>query len=330
MFAAETEGQMKLAELIKDAKKIGIAGHIRPDGDCVGSVLGLYNYITDNYNGVEVHAYLEPPSKKLSYLANFDKIEHQIQDANFDLFIAVDLGDLERMGVAGEMYQLTPETINIDHHVTNGYYAKVNHVRPQVGSACEVIYDMLDEDKISKNTAEALYTGMVHDTGVFKYSSTTQHTMEVAGKLLGRGLDSQKIIDEGFYEKSYVQNQVLGRALLESMLVLDGKCIVSYFTKKEMDFYGVTPSDMSGIVEQLRLTSGVECAIFLYEVKTMEYKISFRSKNWLNVNEIAEYFGGGGHKRAAGCNFKGDVHDAINNCLLRIDEQMKAAGRKDV
>ena len=177
--------------------------------------------------------------------------------------------------------------------------------------------------KISKNTAEAIYTGIVHDTGVFKYSSTTEHTMIIAGKLLGRGLDSQKIIDQGFYEKSYIQNQILGRALLESMIVLNGQCILSYLTKKDLDFYGVMSQEMGGIVEQLRLTSGVECAIFLYEINSMEFKISLRSKTCVNVNEVAEYFGGGGHKRAAGCTIKGDVHDAINNILLRIDKQIK-------
>ena len=90
-----------------------------------------------------------------------------------------------------------------------------------------------------------------------------------------------------------------------------------------MDFYGITPNELGGVVEQLRLTSGVECAIFLYEVEYMDFKISLRSKKYLNVNEIAEYFGGGGHKRAAGCTFKGTVHDAINNILQRIDEQLK-------
>lgn len=321
---------MKLAEIIKDAKKIAIAGHIRPDGDCVGAALGIYNYIADNYRDVEVHVYLEQPSPKLSYLANFEKIENEVKDTDFDLFIAVDLGDTERMGVAYDEFVKTENTVNIDHHLTNSYYAKINHVIPETGSSCEVIYDMMEDSQISKNTAEAIYTGIVHDTGVFKYSSTTEHTMVVAGRLLARGLDSQKIIDEGFYEKTYVQNQILGRTLLESMIVLDGLCIVSYLTKKDMDFYGVTPQQMGGIVEQLRLTSGVECAIFMYEVANMEYKVSLRSKNYVNVNEVAEYFGGGGHKRAAGCSMKGTVHDAINNVLLRIDEQIKAAGKENV
>ena len=316
---------MKLEEIIKDAKKIGICGHVRPDGDCVGAALGLYNYITDNYKDVETHVYLEEPSPKLSYLAGFDKIEAQISETEFDLFIAVDLGDIERMGIARDEFTKTGRTVNIDHHITNLRYASINHVQSDIGSSCEVIYDMMEDSKISKNTAEAIYTGIVHDTGVFKYSSTTEHTMIVAGKLLGRGLDSQKIIYQGFYEKSYIQNQILGRALLESMIVLNGQCILSYLTKKDLDFYGVMPQEMGGIVEQLRLTSGVECAIFLYEINSMEFKISLRSKTCVNVNEVAEYFGGGGHKRAAGCTIKGDVHDAINNILLRIDKQIKVA-----
>lgn len=321
---------MKLEEIIKDAKKIAICGHVRPDGDCVGAALGIYNYITDNYKDVEVHVYLEQPSSKLSYLAGFEKIETEIKETGFDLFIAVDLGDLDRMGVAHDEFLKTARTVNIDHHMTNSCYAAINHVQSEICSSCEVIYDMMEESKISKNTAEAIYTGIVHDTGVFKYSGTTEHTMVAAGKLLSRGLDSQKIIDEGFYEKSYIQNQILGRALLESMIVLNGQCILSYLTKKDLDFYGVMPEEMGGIVEQLRLTSGVECAIFLYEINSMEFKISLRSKTCVNVNEVAEYFGGGGHKRAAGCTIKGDVHDAINNILLRIDKQIRVADEEDV
>lgn len=316
---------MKLADIIKDAKKIAIAGHVRPDGDCVGAALGIYNYLTENNPDQEVHVYLEQPSPRLSYLANYDKIEYEVKDSEFDLFLAVDLADIHRMGVAKELFEKTRNTANVDHHISNTKYAQINFVRPEIGSVCEVIYDMMEDEKISKNTAEALYTGIVHDSGVFKYESTTEHTMTVAGKLLSRGLDSQKIIDEGFYEKSYVQNQILGRALLESMIVLNGSCIVSYLTKKDMDFYGVTQNEMDGIVEQLRLTSCVECAIFMYEIAPMEYKVSLRSKKYLDVNKVAEYFGGGGHVRAAGCSLKGTVHDAINNILLRIDEQIRAA-----
>lgn len=321
---------MKLAEIIKDSKKIAIAGHVKPDGDCVGSALGIYNYLIDNYNDLEVHIYLEPSSPKLAYLANYDKIENEIHDTEFDLFITVDLADLNRIGVVEEVFSNVKNTFNIDHHISNTKYAANNYVIPEVSSCCEVIYDILDEDKISKNTAEALYTGIVHDSGVFKYASTSEHTMVVAGKLLGKGLDSQKIIDRGFYEKSYVQNQVMGRALMESMIVLDGSCIFSYLTERDLAFYGVTTKELGGIVEQLRLTEGVECAIFMYETAHMEFKVSLRSKEYVNVNEVAAYFGGGGHKHAAGCNFKGTAHDAVNNILKRIEIQIKAHGKENV
>ena len=321
---------MKLSEIIKDAKKIAVAGHIRPDGDCVGSALGIYNYVADNAPEKEIHVYLEQPSPKLSYLANFDKIENEVKDDGFDLFIAVDTADPERMGVAKKAFEMADKKVNIDHHISNLSYADINYIVPEVISCSEVLYDMMDLEKISKNTAEALYTGIVHDSGVFKYPATTGHTMEVAGKLLDKGLDCQKIIDEGFYEKTYVQNQILGRALLESMIVMDGTCIFSYLTEKDMAFYGVTQKELGGIVEQLRLTAGVECAIFMYEIANLEFKVSLRSKKYIDVNKVATYFGGGGHMHAAGCYFKGTAHDAINNILIQIEKQMKKTGEEHV
>ena len=228
---------MQLAEIIRTAKKIAIAGHVRPDGDCVGAALGLYNYIVENDKEAEVHVYLEQPSKKLSYLANFEKIENEVKDTGFDLFLAVDLADKERMGIAGELFEQTANTACIDHHISNMGYANVNYVRPEIGSVCEVIFDMLEEEKISVNTAEALYTGIVHDTGVFKHTNTTRKTMETAGALLEKGIHSEDIIDRTFYKKSYVQNQILGRALMESIVLLHGKVIFSIILKRDFDFY---------------------------------------------------------------------------------------------
>ena len=119
----------------------------------------------------------------------------------------------------------------------------------------------------------------INTTGV--NTNTTRKTMETAGALLEKGIHSEDIIDRTFYKKSYVQNQILGRALLESVLFYDGKCIFSSVTRDEMDFYGVTGRELGGIIEQLRLTDGVEVAIFLYETgdnEYNEYKVSLRSK----------------------------------------------------
>ena len=120
-----------------------------------------------------------------------------------------------------------------------------------------------------------------------------------------------------------MQNQVLGRALMESILLLDGKIIVGRIRQKDMEFYGVGPSDLDGIVSQLRVTAGVEVAIFLYETGTQEYKASLRSNGPVDVSAVCSYFGGGGHVKAAGCTMHGSIYDVVNNLTLHIEKQLQ-------
>lgn len=164
--------------------------------------------------------------------------------------------------------------------------------------------------------------GIAHDTGVFQYSCTSPDTMRVAAMLMEKGVPHTYILEETYYKKTYRQNQVMGKALLESMRLMDGKIIISVMRKREMDFFGVTTTDLDGIVSQLKLTEGVEVAIFLYEVGNMEFKVSLRSKEQVDVSKVASYFGGGGHVRAAGVTMKGTFHDIINNLTLHIERQM--------
>lgn len=149
--------------------------------------------------------------------------------------------------------------------------------------------------------------------------------MEIAGKLMEKGFDFNELLDQTFFQKTYLQNQILGRALLESMLLMDGKCIISALRKKDLDFYGVTNEDLDGIVSQLRNTTGVEVAIFLYETAIQEFKVSLRSNGRVDVSRVASYFGGGGHVRAAGCTMQGSVYDVLNNLTLHIEKQLKGA-----
>ena len=146
--------------------------------------------------------------------------------------------------------------------------------------------------------------------------------MCIAAELMKTGFDFNKIIDESFYQKSYLQNQIMGRVLAESILVLEGKCVVGWVKKKDMDFYGVGGKELDGIVNQLRLTAGVEVALFLYELETQKYKVSMRSNGDVDVSKIAVFFGGGGHVRAAGCELSGSVYDVINNVTAEIERQL--------
>jgi len=315
---------MVLSDILKDVKSVGITGHIRPDGDCTGSVLALYNYIVENMPETDVDLYLEQPDSEFYYLKNIDKIKNTPEDKKYDVFFVLDCSSLDRIEPFISCFNNASKTVCIDHHVSNTGFTDLSKIEPQASSACEVLYGTMDADKISRNVAECIYTGIIHDTGVFKYSCTSKKTMEIAGEMMEKGIDYSDIIDNTFYKKTYVQNQILGRALLESVLFYDGKCIFTTVTMDEMEFYGVTGRELGGIVEQLRLTDGVEVAIFLYQTGEEEYKVSLRSKKKIDVAAIATQFGGGGHVRAAGYTAKGSVYQIINSIGELIEKQYNA------
>lgn len=325
----------ELFEAIEQAETIGIAGHIRPDGDCIGSCLAFYNYIIEQYNQnakKQVHLYLENCPKEFLFLTNSDKIDTSYGEKAqpYDLFFSLDSSSIDRLGPAQSYFSQAKQTFCIDHHISNTKFADKNIVFPEASSTSEVVYDLLEESKISKAVAECIYLGIVHDTGVFKHSNTKERTMVIAGRLISMGAQPAKIIDETFYQKTYIQNQILGRCLLESILVMDGKVIVSYIGKKMQEFYNVEPDDLSGVIDQLRVTKGVEVAIFLKEEKTQEYKVSMRSNGIVDVSKIAVFFGGGGHIKAAGCTMQGSLHDVINNLTSGIEHQLKGAEKDKI
>ncbi len=317
----------KINAEIVGVKKIAIAGHIRPDGDCVGSCTALYQYLKQNKEefGIEiVDVYLETFGNEFHILTGVDEIKHSYEsDEVYDVFISLDCGSLDRLGNALKYFNTANKTINIDHHISNQLFGEVNHVVIDASSTCEVLYTLMEEDRVTKEIAEALYVGIIHDTGVFKHSNTSEKTMNIAGRLIGKGIDFSSLIDESFYAKTYMQNQILGRCLMESILVLDGKVVFASLNRRMLDFYGASSSDMDGIIDQLRVTKGTEVAIFIYESDFREFKVSMRSNGEVNVSKIAVYFGGGGHIKAAGCTMRGSVHDVINNLTPHIEAQLK-------
>lgn len=309
---------------INNAKSVAIAGHIRPDGDCIGSCMALYHYIRDNYPSVDLKVYLEEISTKFFYIKDASEvILHEVPENEApDLFISIDCGDKERLGFAAVLLNKAKTSLNIDHHISNTKFAKENWVRSDAAAACEILCDIFDEERIGYDTAVALYTGIIHDSGVLKYSNTTKNTLNAAGMLVNKGIPFTDIINDSFYQKTYLQNQILGRALLESVLFYGGKCIFSVISKREMVFYGVSPADLDGIVNQLLITEGVEVAIFMYELGMQQYKVSLRSNKYIDVNKVVQKFGGGGHVRAAGCTMNGRVHDIINSLSNEVANQM--------
>ena len=313
----------RIEEILDGVKTMGIGGHVRPDGDCVGSCMALYLYMKTWYPQIKTDVYLERPKPVFGHIACMDEVHYEAgEPKEYDLFVTCDVSALERLAVAGDHFVNAKKTVCIDHHISNLGFADVNHVCGEISSASEVLYSLLEKEKIDLDIATAIYTGIIHDTGVFQYSSTSPDTMRIAGDLMEKGVDFSNIIDESFYQKSYIQNQVMGRVLAESIMLLNGKCIVGYMKKRDMDFYGVQPTDLDGIVSQLRLTKGVEGAMFIYEHESQVFKVSLRSNGAVDVSKIAAYFGGGGHVKAAGCDLAGSMYDVINNISEQIEKQL--------
>lgn len=315
-----------LNEMLTQVDTIAIGGHIRPDGDCIGSCMGLYHYIRDNYDGKQVDVYLEELPEAFGFLEGAGEIRHEItEEKSYDLFICLDCADKKRLGFSVPLYEGAKHTLCIDHHISNDDFAEKNYIVPDASSTSELVYDLAEKEKIHKSAAEALYLGIVHDTGVFQYSSAGPSTFLAAAELIRKGIDAPRLIRDTYYVKTYAQNQILGRALMESILFLDGRCIVSYIRKSTLEFYGVEPKELDGIVSHLRNTKGVQVAVFMYELEPEVYKVSLRSDDSVDVSQIAVMYGGGGHKKAAGVTMQGSFYNIINRLSAQIDKQMRNA-----
>lgn len=313
-------------QAIAEAQTIVILGHVRPDGDCVGSCTGMYNYIIDNYPGKQVDIYLGAFDDKFLFLRGADTICHEVRpDRSYDLCLALDCASTDRFGEFSVYYETAKKKVAIDHHASNPGYGDICLVRPEASAACEAIYGILERDKISKYCAESLYLGIVHDTGVFKHSNTTKETMCVAGDLIALGANPQKTIDDTFYSKTHMQNQILGQALLNSHMELDGQCIVTCLRKEVFDHYHASSVDVDGVVDQIRITRGIEVAVFYYEYEPDVYKFSLRSNEKVDVSKIALTHEGGGHIRAAGFSLAGEQSQVETEVLEQIRQALNEA-----
>lgn len=312
------------ATYLAGVKTVAIAGHVRPDGDCVGSCLATYNYIKNNYKDIEVMVYLEPIPNIFKFLSRADEICYSCEEnKDYDLFIALDCGDTARLGNAAKYFDSAKKTICVDHHISNESFADENYIFPYASSTSELVFELIEEEKITREIAECIYVGIVHDTGVFQYSCTSAKTMKIAGTLMEIGIDFSKIVDDTFYTKTYEQNQILGKTLLSSKLYLEGKVIASVISAKDMEAYHVLPKHLDGIVNQLRVTKGVEVAVFLYENEDGTYKVSTRSNGLVNVADLAVKFGGGGHSRAAGFSMEGQPEEILPAVVAEIKKQLQ-------
>lgn len=293
----------EIIEVIENSKSIALSGHISPDGDAVSSCCALAMALENK--GKDVSVFLEKIPAKLNAVPYTDRIIHTLPEGDFDLFIALDCGDEERLGYNSSLIKKC-RTINIDHHISNTCFGNLNYVDGDASSTSELVYRLLDGwCNMDKDIAYALYTGIIFDTGCFKHSCTSPFTMKIAGELMTYDIPFTEIQEKLFYSHTFVEAKMLGTALENMVKYCDGRLAVSRLSIEEMENNGGNSKDADAVVSYIKNTDGVDAAVFFYEKKKGEIKASMRSNEKVNVSEIAQKFGGGGHVRASGCTLYG-------------------------
>lgn len=314
-----------IIEKINLAKTIVLLVHESPDGDAIGSIIGLYRALCKHNKNVD--AFIESKPINCEFLLNsigqeikaFDKIDYSTE---YDLCIALDCGDLKRLGEAEALFNNAKDTIVIDHHYTNESFANANYIDASASATGELVYELLNEMNVSldKEIATALYSAIVSDTGNFRHNNTNRRTFKIAGELIEYEIDISKISYHMFSETSLNRMKFMGRLLQDIELFLDGKLAILAATKADIDTYSLEQSELDGMVDYARYVKGVEVGVFIKPYKDF-YKISLRSNGRVDVSQIAGVFNGGGHKFASGCRiYADDVNDVKQQLVLEFSK----------
>ena len=316
-----------ISKVILKSKQIGITYHASPDGDAVGSALALLNGL----KSLKKDAYLISKDlipENLRYLNGSENVNGKLNTPfeESDIVIVVDCGSYERISANIDDYKGT--LINIDHHITNDIYGEMNYIDIKAASTTEIIYELLlelgfelkkhDEDSIK--VGNCLYTGLVTDTGSFKYSNVTERTHRIASSLINIGVNNTKIHQNLYDNKTFEQLRFMGRVLNSVELICNKKISLIKIPLKFGEELGTDIGDTADIIASALQIKGVEVAILIKETENGS-KISLRSKEFFDVREIAERLGGGGHVKAAGITLKNICIEEAEDLVLNEIEK---------
>ena len=323
---------MTLKDISKDiieSKKIGLTFHISPDGDALGSTLALLNGLRE----LGKDSYIisrEVIADNLSFLPLGEEINGDIPEPleGTDMVIVLDCGNYERICANLENYD--GKLINIDHHVTNENYGTSNYVEESSAATAEIVYlllkelgfDFKEKDEVNEKIGRCIYTSLVTDTGGFRHSNVTERTHKIASELIAIGVNNTKIHNNLFDNRPYEKIKLIGEALNNLELLLDGKLSAIKLSKKLLDSYNLGNVDTSDVISMALGIKGVKVALVLKEVED-GVKGSLRSREDFDVRKVAEVLGGGGHIKAAGFKMKNvSLEEAFNKVIIEIEKEI--------
>ncbi|MEW6731477.1 MAG: bifunctional oligoribonuclease/PAP phosphatase NrnA [Acidobacteriota bacterium] len=314
----------QVVELIESKHRFCITSHVRPDGDSLGSSLALYWTLRNLDKEVHVimrdsvpHAYRELPGAQ-------DVLKSPFVPDGYDAAFVIECSDIDRPGLIALDKQFV---VNIDHHSTTALFGHINWIDSTASAVGEMIYNLCKALGVTVNQqiAECVYTALLTDTGSFHYSNTTERTFKIASELVRRGVKPAQISQALFYSYPFSKIKMLGMALSTLKRDETGRIAWITITTESMQEAGASEEDLDGIVNYPLSVGEVEVVAFFKEVSTGLYRTSLRSKGQVNVARVAERFGGGGHKNAAGCTVKGDLAVVEHQVVEYLQEALGIA-----
>jgi phosphoesterase RecJ-like protein len=320
----------QVVELIEEKNKFAITSHIRPDGDSLGSSLGLYWLLRALDKDVEVimrdpvpHAYQRLPG------ASNVRVTPRV-DAAYHAVFVIECSDITRPGLIDLDKQLV---VNIDHHSTTALFGKINWIDSTASAVGEMIYNLCKATgvRVTKEIAECCYTALITDTGSFHYSNTTERTFKVASELLRTGVKPAKTAEAVFASYPWSRIQLMGAVLSTARRDVTGRIACLRHSLEMQQTAEASDEDADGFVNYPLTVGEVEAVAMLKECEPGVYRTSLRSKGDVNVAKVAEKFGGGGHRNAAGCTLRGTWEEAEEKIIALLQDAVaRANGASDV
>ena len=312
----------EILEEIKKAESIVLLTHETPDGDAIGSSLGMK--LALRKIGKEADLIVTKYARTFNFLPNIEEIKTTSDVEKYDLAISLDCATIKRIDNR-EYFDKAKKTISIDHHGSNEMYADINYVNPVAPACSEIVLTMLSyfNIEIDKEIGTCLMMGIITDTGGLQYPSTTADTFEYAAELLRKGVDIADICRRTLQEKTK-SNFELQKIIMENLELLeDGKLAFSYVTKQDFLDVKAEEGDHEGLVNIGRSIEGVEVSAFIRQEEDENiFKISMRSNGKINVSDICLMFGGGGHPRAAGAKVQGTVQQVKEKIIKEVKKYL--------
>lgn len=310
----------ELSKKLKAEKSVALFCHVRPDGDTLGSALALK--IALKKLGIVAEVFCDDPVPSRFFFLNETKTVKDKLNGDFSAFVAIDCADISRLGTFAEPFLAHKNTFSIDHHVSNGRYAKINYVLDR-SSNCENVLELIDElgVEICVDMANLLAMGIMTDTGNFRHKNVTENTLYSAGKMVEKGADLNNIYYHMFSAQTKNRAKLFGKTMQNIRYFFDGRFAVATVKLEDFDACNAEQSETEGFIDFVMGIIGVEIGACVMETQKNKFKISFRSKS-ADVNAVAGYFGGGGHTLASGCQIHGDYEEVIDKITFAVKREL--------